>query len=159
MSLHHRLASSLSRFVCNSNSTRTSLRMSSATDDQGAGVGTICRDGRDSTALGEDVASGSVWQPSQGIRFHNPSTQRTWREDYGIVFSNSKHVHWPATSPFEVSSNQRVYFTSASTVHASKSGGYTPKKPLGSLSLHADEGILFRKTFCKCKPKPTVSVA
>ena len=161
MSSHHRLASSLSRFIYNSSGTRTSLRMSSATDDQGAVGGTIPRDGGDSTGSGRDIESGGVWQPSQGIRFHSSSiqpTQRTWRQDYGIVFSNSQHIHQPTTSAPEVNLNQRFGFTSTSTVPASNSGGYTPKKPPRSLSLHADEGNVFRKTFCKRKPTPLIFV-
>lgn len=160
MSSHHRLASSLSRFIYNSNGTRTSLRMSSATNDQGAGAGSTSRDGGDCAALGRDAASGGVWQPSQGIRFHSSSiqaAQRTWRPDHGIVFSNSKHIQQPTTSLLEVGSYQRVCFTSTSTVHASNSGGYAPKKAPPSFCLHADEGNVFKKSFCKCKLRLYVS--
>ncbi|KAL9120458.1 MAG: hypothetical protein Q9187_002987 [Circinaria calcarea] len=145
-----RLTSSLSRVVYNSHGARPSLRMSSASNNQGTEVGGVPGDEGYAAALGENAALGGIWQPSQGIKFHSPSgqpAQRTWRSDYGIVFSSSKHTQQSITNAPGVSSYQRSHFTSAPKLNGPRLG-CMPKKAPRSL-LHAHEGNIFGKSFYK----------
>lgn len=158
---HHRLTSSLSRFVYNSNGARPSLRMSSASNDPGPEAGNVSGDEGCAPALGENAALGGIWQLSRGIKFQGSSdqpAQRTWRSDYGIVFSNSKHTQQPITNALAIGSYQRSHFTSSSKVDGPRFD-YRPKDAPRSLSLLVHEGNVFGKPPCKCEQRPTISIS